>query len=75
MPRPTFTIAVGFLRITAAAPPQPPVTFESPCDCHDNHGEHRWSVKNDPSLPSTDASLITSATPSDILGWPGPACI
>jgi len=23
----------------------PPVTFESPCECRANHGEHRWVVK------------------------------
>ena len=65
-------IITAILCSTSAAAPQPPVTFESPCECRDNHGEHRWSVKNDASLPPTDASLITSATPSDVLNWPGP---
>jgi hypothetical protein len=68
-------ILVGVLaaaqRIRAGSP-EPPITVVSPCECHDNHGEHRWSVKNDSSLPPTDASLITSATPSDVLNWPGP---
>jgi hypothetical protein len=31
---------------TAAAGPEP-VTCDSPCDCHDAHGEGRWSVKTD----------------------------
>jgi hypothetical protein len=70
MTRATFTIAVAFLSSTAAS--QQPVTFESPCECHDNHGEHRWAVKNDPSTPPADASAIQAATPSDIFGWPGP---
>src|SRR5437763_7347738 len=71
MTRVGFTIAaIAFLCSTAAS--APPVTFDSPCECHDNHGEHRWSVKNDASLPPTDASLITLATPSDVLNWPGP---
>jgi hypothetical protein len=56
---------------TLLAAPQPPVTFESPCDCQGNHGEHRWSVKVDPSLPPADASAIQSVTPSDVFGWPG----
>src|SRR5947208_107505 len=74
MTRSTFTIAVIVLVCgTLLAAPQLPVTFESPCECHDNHGEHRWSVKNDPSLPPTDASAIQPVTPSDILSWPGPA--
>jgi hypothetical protein len=60
MTRATFTIAVAFLSITEAAT-SPPVTFESPCSCHDNHGKHRWSVKNDPSLPPTDATAIQTA--------------
>jgi hypothetical protein len=55
---------------TLLAAPQPPVTFESPCDCQGNHGEHRWSVKVDPSTPPTDAR-IQSVTPSDVYGWPG----
>src|SRR2546430_16400354 len=36
--------AVAFLCSTAATT-GPPVTFESPCECRDNHGEHRWAVK------------------------------
>jgi hypothetical protein len=61
MTRETFTIAaVAFLCIAAAN--SPPVTFESPCECHDNHGEHRWAVKNDTSLPPADASAIQAVT-------------
>jgi hypothetical protein len=48
------------------------VTFESPCECRDNHGEHRWVEKNDPALPPTDASAIQAVTPSDIFNWQGP---
>src|SRR5437763_7677201 len=70
-PATTFIIT-AFLYSSVAAE-SPPVTFESPCSCHDNHGEHRWSVKNDPSIPPTDASAIQSVTPSDVLSWPGPA--
>ena len=66
MTRTTFTIAVAFLCSTALAAPQPPVTFESTCECQGNHGEHRWSVKVDPSLPPADASVIQSVTPSDV---------
>jgi hypothetical protein len=67
MTRATFTIAIAFLCSAAA----PPVTFISPCECHDNHGEHRWAVKNDPSTPPTDASAIQAITPSDVFSWPG----
>jgi hypothetical protein len=38
---------------TAVAAPEP-VTCDSPCDCHNAHGEGRWSVKTDASLPPTD---------------------
>src|SRR6266487_548711 len=52
----TFTIvAVAFLS-SAVAAESPPVTFKSPCECRDNHGEHRWAVKNDPSTPPADPS-------------------
>jgi hypothetical protein len=64
--------AVAFL-CSAAAATSPPVTFESPCECHDNHGEHRWAVKNDPSTPPADANAIQAVTPSDVFSWPGPA--
>jgi hypothetical protein len=67
-----FTIALAFLYVTAAAQPQPPVTVVSPCECRDNHGEHRWAVKNDPSLPPTDASAIPAVTLSDVFRWHGP---
>jgi hypothetical protein len=63
-------IAVAFLWSTATAEP-PPVTVVSPCECRDNHGKGRWSVKNDPSTPPVDASAIQSVTPSDMYGWPG----
>jgi hypothetical protein len=32
----------------------------------------RWSVRNDPSPPPTDASAIQAVTPSDRFSWPGP---
>jgi hypothetical protein len=70
---PAFTItAVAFL-CSAAAATSLPVTFESPCECRDNHGEHRWAVKNDPSTPPVDASAIQAVKPSDVFSWPGSA--
>jgi hypothetical protein len=55
MTRDTFTIAaVAFLCIGAAQP----VTFELPCECGDNRGKHRWSVKIDSSLLPKDAIAI-----------------
>src|SRR5258708_40279487 len=72
MTRATFTAAIALLSSAAAETP-PPVTFESPCECRDNHGEHRWVVKNDPSTPPVDASAIQAVTPSDVFSWPGPA--
>ena len=68
----TLIIAAGAFLSCAAAAMSPPVTFESPCECRDNHGKHRWSVKNDPSLPPADANAIQAVTPSDIYSWPGP---
>src|SRR5882724_1060431 len=73
MTRTPFTIAAIAFLSSAAAVTSPPVTFESPCECRDNHGEHRWAVKNDPSTPPTDASAIQAVTPSDVFSWPGPA--
>src|SRR5215470_2446659 len=70
MTRSTLTIAIAFLCGTAAAAPL--VTYESPCECRDNHGKHRWAEKNDPALPPTDASAIQAVAPSDIFSWQGP---
>jgi hypothetical protein len=70
MARAVFTILVAYLCSAAAAAPL--VTYQSPCECQDNHGKHRWSVKKDSSLAPTDASAIQSVTPSDVLNWPGP---
>jgi hypothetical protein len=70
MPSVTFIIAAASCSTAGA---QPPVTFDSPRGCHDNHGEHHWSVKVDPSLPPTDVSAIQAVTPSDVYGWPGMA--
>ena len=65
-----FTIAAVVFLCRAAA--TSPVTFESPCECRDNHGKYRWSVKSDSSLPPADANAIQAVTPSDIYSWPGP---
>jgi hypothetical protein len=70
MTRATLTIAVALLCNTAAAAPL--VSYESPCECRDNHGKHRWAAKNDPTLPPSDASAIQPVTPSDIFNWQGP---
>jgi hypothetical protein len=66
-----FTIAT-IASLSLAAATSPPVTFESACECRDDHGKGRWAVKNDPSLPPTDASVIQAVTPSDVYSWPGP---
>src|SRR5215469_4919744 len=70
MTRSTFTIAIAFLCVRAVAAPL--VTFESPCECLDNHGKQRWTEKNDPEQPPTDASAIQAVTPSDVFNWQGP---
>jgi hypothetical protein len=67
--RAALIIAALFYSNAAAAPL---VTFESPCECRDNHGKHRWSEKNDPALPPSDTSAIQAVTPSDIFNWQGP---
>jgi hypothetical protein len=70
MTRAAFTIVVACLCTTAAAAPL--VTYQSPCECQDNHGKQRWAEKNDPALPPADASAIQAVTPSDIFNWQGP---
>src|SRR5215510_7318816 len=71
MKYPTTLIIAVLVCSTAATAPES-VTCDSPCDCHDAHGEGRWSVKTDASLPPTDASAIQAVTPSDMFSWPGP---
>jgi hypothetical protein len=68
----TRAAIVGIVSLFSAVALSQTVTFDSPCECHDNHGEHRWSVKNDPETPPTDASAIKSVTPSDVFSWPAP---
>jgi len=71
MTYPTTLIIAALFCSTAAATEQE-VTCESPCECSSAHGKGRWLVKNDPSSPPADASVIQSVTPSDIFSWPGP---
>lgn len=71
MTYPTTLIVAVLLCSTVAAAPQE-VTCESPCSCSSAHGKGRWSVKNDPETPPTDASTIQAVTPSDIFSWAGP---
>ena len=70
MTRATTLIIAAFFCSAAAAAPL--VTYESPCECLDNHGKHRWAEKNDPAQPPTDAGAIQAVTPSDIFSWQGP---
>jgi|SRR5262245_48122821 len=65
-----LTTTLAFLCSTAAAAPL--VTYQSPCECHDNHGKRRWAEKNDPEQPPTDARVIQAVTPSDIFNWQDP---
>ena len=71
MKYPTILIIAALVCSTAAAA-QEQVTCDSPCDCHDAHGEGRWSVKTDASLAPTDASVIQAVTPFEMFTWPGP---
>jgi hypothetical protein len=71
MKRATYVI-VAIVLVWSEAAAAPLVTYESPCECRDNHGKARWAEKNDPSLPPTDASAIQAVTPSDIFSWQGP---
>src|SRR5215472_15551806 len=68
----SVTLIIVALVCSTAAPAQEQVTCDSPCDCQDAHGEARWSVKTDPSLPPTDASAIQTVTPSEMFSWHGP---
>src|SRR5215470_4657799 len=68
---PTTLIITALLCRTAAAA-QEQVSCDSPCDCHNAHGEGRWTVKTDASLPPKDASAIQAVTPSEMFSWPGP---
>jgi hypothetical protein len=70
MTRRTAIIIAALFYSNAAAAPL--VTFESPCECLDNHGKQRWAEKNDPALPPSEASAIQAVTPSDIFNWQGP---
>jgi hypothetical protein len=56
-----FTVAAIAPICIAAAPL---VTYQSPCECQDNHGKQRWAEKNDLALPPSDASAIQAVTPS-----------
>jgi len=65
-------IPVAFALFSGMASAAPLVTFQSPCECFDNHGKQRWAEKNDPEQPPSDASAIQAVTPSDIFNWQGP---
>jgi hypothetical protein len=62
----TFALAAMVL-VCGTAAAAPLITFESPCECRDNHGKHRWAEKNDPALLPADARAIRTVTPSDIV--------
>ena len=61
----TLIIAALFCRTAVAAPE--PVACDSPCDCHNAHGEGRWSVKTDASLPPDCESRFTGLAVADLV--------
>jgi hypothetical protein len=64
MTRATFTTAaIAFPCCTA-----PLVTYESPCECRDNHSKQRWAEKNDPAVPPNGRGAIQAMTPSASAG-------
>src|ERR1700745_416701 len=67
--RAALIVAAFFYGNAAAAPL---VTFESPCECLDNHGKQRWAEKNDPAAPPSDARATQAVTPPDIFNWQVP---
>jgi hypothetical protein len=68
MTRATFTIAVVFLCVAAAAPD---VFFVSPSECQGFHGKNRWVTNTDLTPVPSDKSAIQSVTPSQIYAWEG----
>jgi|SRR6516165_5212289 hypothetical protein len=69
---PALTVLFGLVaaaQVTWAAATEPPVTVVSPCECQGAHGKGRWVVKNDPSTPPTDTTVIQSTTPSQMFNW------
>jgi hypothetical protein len=67
----TFAFAAIVL-VCGTAMAAPLLTYESPCECRDNHGKHRWAEKNDAALPPVGASAIQAVTSSDVFNWQGP---
>src|SRR5438046_9040136 len=76
MKYPTTLIIAALFCSTAVAAPEP-VTCDSPCDCHNAHGEGRWSVKSDPSLPPTfsRSALTTNITLAIVQSVAGTASV
>lgn len=66
-----IVIAIAGL-VTGATARTESLTCDSPCECRDAHGEDRWVVKTDPSLPPTDSNAIQVVTPSEMFSWSGP---
>ena len=56
--RAALIIAALFYSNATAAPL---VTYQSPCECQDNHGKHRWAEKNDPPILSVKLEQVTLA--------------
>jgi hypothetical protein len=54
------TLIITVLVCSTAAVGPEPVTCDSPCDCHNAHGEGRWLVKTDASLPTFALYLFRS---------------
>ena len=72
MNRATTFIVIAIASVCTTVRGAPLVTYQSPCECQDNHGKQRWAEKNDPALPPSDASAVQAVTPSDIFNWQGP---
>jgi hypothetical protein len=67
------TVVLNLLAVFSAfGKTVPPVTFDSPCLAHGQHGVDRWTPKIDPSPVPWNKSKIQPITPSGIYRWRGP---
>jgi hypothetical protein len=67
------TVVLNLLAVFSAfGKTAPPVTFDSPCLAHGQHGVDRWTPKIDASPVPWNKSKIQPITPSGIYRWRGP---
>jgi hypothetical protein len=68
----TAALLVAVAPLAPSQRERPTVTYESPTECHGDHGKWRWTVKTEHARPPAHIADDHKVTPADVADWVPP---